>query len=726
MTPTFDKKALSRASLCIVGSWAALLVCGHAGAGSRAPPDRLVIPEVAATKQRSITISDMSGLRRVDSLSVSPAGDRFAIFVRQGDPQTNSFRTAWFVGSTRSGTLLPAGDGGEVGLDRSLGGRTVGTIERRLSRWSPDGQWIAYPLRRNGELQLWVSKADGTQRQLTRNAADVQDFRWSDDGTALYFSVGLPRAQLREREEKQARQGYHYDSELYYFSDLMLPQIERPQEGAPTVWVVTLLDGRERLAEESERAAFRQAQSNSAAPGAVGLPEARADGALAWIKRLQPYGMSLRVTTSTREGDERPCAAAECSGFIRNVWWSEDGERVLFWRNEGVLHASYGFYAWSPANGQVASVLRALDDTFQLCSRMQADRLVCVRETPTRPVHLVVIDLRSGALHELADLNPEFRNIRLGQVERIEWDTPTFPWSEPGGALADLYPQRAFGYILYPPDFDPSRKYPVFIEPYAATGFDNQAGAEHPLHVYAAHGIVVLNTQFPMPLDAAARLGGAQMKQELSAALGFPRLAMFSQSTVRALDTAAARGFIDPHRVGIGGVSHGAFVPLYMLMKQDRIAAISIASPHRGKWEYYAATAKGREFAALYYGEKYEDWMPDPEGEGRAFWRQLDLADHVDAIEAPILMNLPAMETFGVVELTRRMAAAGKPYDAYVYRDETHIKWQPAHVRTIMERNLDWFRFWLQDQEDADPAKSEQYARWRKLRTLHRAQRAAN
>jgi hypothetical protein len=32
--------------------------------------------------------------------------------------------------------------------------------------------------------------------------------------------------------------------------------------------------------------------------------------------------------------------------------------------------------------------------------------------------------------------------------------------------------------------------------------------------------------------------------------------------------------------------------------------------------------------------------------------------------------------------------------------------------------NVDWFRFWLQDYEDQNPAKQEQYRRWRALREL--------
>ncbi len=34
---------------------------------------------------------------------------------------------------------------------------------------------------------------------------------------------------------------------------------------------------------------------------------------------------------------------------------------------------------------------------------------------------------------------------------------------------------------------------------------------------------------------------------------------------------------------------------------------------------------------------------------------------------------------------------------------------------------VDWFRFWLKGDEDPDPAKREQYERWRELRKVHQA-----
>lgn len=581
--------------------------------------------------KRLVTVDDLIAVRAIDALGVSPDGQHYSILVRQADPANNEYRLTWFSGSTRGGELVRLGDGGEAFPRVMPTGHMPGMMGGNELRWSPDGQWLAYLLRKDDQVQLWRSQIDGAvQEQLTNNAADVRDFAWSDDGKSLYFSVGTPRAELRAREQSQAWQGYRYDEDFWTFADLLGPQLIRPLETKLSSWIVRLDVHEERLATDLEQAAFTSAKA-------------------------------------------RPVAVANVTELAK----------------------------------------RLPDDDLQLCHKAAAERLICVRQTASQPAHLVAIDPRSAKTQLLADVNPEFGSLRLGKVERFEWDTPTFAWNEPGGALAGLYPKRTYGYLLYPPDFDPKRKYPVFVDPYVASGF-NSLGAEHPLHAYAASGIVVLRTAFP----AYTRSVG--MTQLYSAELGYPHLSMLMESTLRALDVIAKRGFIDERRVGIGGVSHGTFVPLYMMQKYDRIAAISISSPHWGPLQYYGNTGKAREAMV-----PYEAKNGDSTRRGAGFWDDIDIAAHVDTIEAPILMHLAAHETYALIRLIRNLADAGKPYDAYVFPAETHIKWQAAHLHAITTRNLDWFRFWLQDYEDPNPAKAEQYQRWRKLREQHGGSTAA-
>jgi hypothetical protein len=54
--------------------------------------------------------------------------------------------------------------------------------------------------------------------------------------------------------------------------------------------------------------------------------------------------------------------------------------------------------------------------------------------------------------------------------------------------------------------------------------------------------------------------------------------------------------------------------------------------------------------------------------------------------------------------------------DLYVFPNEPHQKFQPKHKLAAYERNLDWFRFWLQGYEDPNPIKKQQYAHWREMR----------
>jgi dipeptidyl aminopeptidase/acylaminoacyl peptidase len=692
-----------------------------ASANADRATNALSIPEVPITAKRTITVDDLAAVRTIDSLSVSPDGQRYAILVRQAEPSANEYRSAWFSGSTAAGELVRLGDGGEVRPRVMWTGHVPGEIGASESRWSPDGQWLAYTVRRNDEVQLWRSRIDGSvQEQLTNNAADVREFVWSDDGKALYFTVGTPRSELRAQEQARAWQGYRFDEDFWSFTDLLGPQLIRALETKLSVWVVTPGDRQERLGDETEQAAFARARARdepavdvtkASAPDIPVPPVAQAGNRVTWRVTANPRSQVSRVIASlSADGrDAIRCPAEECSGAIKKVWWSENGRKVLFWRGEGVNDAEHGFYSWDPATTRISTVVRLRDDALRLCGQAGGDRLICVRETASQPAHVAAIDMRSGRTQLLADINPEFRNFRLGKVERFEWDTPKLAWNEPGGELAGLYPKRAYGYILYPPDFDPIKKYPVFIDPYLASGF-NPVGAEHALHAYAANGFVVLRTTFPQYIDRLGR--GIGMQQLYSRELDYPHLTMLMESTLRGLDTVAKRGFVDERRVGIGGVSHGTFVPLYMMQKYDRIAAISISSPHWGPLQHYGSTQKARGGLRDYW-----EWAKaNPER-----WAGIDTAEHVESMEAPILMHLAAQESYALIRLIRHLADAGKPYDAYVFAEESHIKWQAAHLHAIASRNLDWFRFWLQGFEDPGPAKAEQYLRWRKLREQQRA-----
>jgi hypothetical protein len=59
-----------------------------------------------------------------------------------------------------------------------------------------------------------------------------------------------------------------------------------------------------------------------------------------------------------------------------------------------------------------------------------------------------------------------------------------------------------------------------------------------------------------------------------------------------------------------------------------------------------------------------------------------------------------------------------KPVDLTLLNTDEHVLTNPAVRMASQGGSVDWFRFWLQDYEDPNPTKADQYARWRELRGL--------
>ncbi|HYD04230.1 MAG TPA: hypothetical protein VEC60_00810, partial [Reyranella sp.] len=59
-----------------------------------------------------------------------------------------------------------------------------------------------------------------------------------------------------------------------------------------------------------------------------------------------------------------------------------------------------------------------------------------------------------------------------------------------------------------------------------------------------------------------------------------------------------------------------------------------------------------------------------------------------------------------------RLTHSPTPVELFAYPHESHTKLQPRHRYAVYRRYLDWFRYWLQDYRDPDPAVEGQYRRW--------------
>ena len=62
-----------------------------------------------------------------------------------------------------------------------------------------------------------------------------------------------------------------------------------------------------------------------------------------------------------------------------------------------------------------------------------------------------------------------------------------------------------------------------------------------------------------------------------------------------------------------------------------------------------------------------------------------------------------------------------RPVELYYYPNEQHQPDHPQARLANLQRNLDWYRFWLQGYERPNPEDPDQYKRWEHLRELRDA-----
>jgi dipeptidyl aminopeptidase/acylaminoacyl peptidase len=111
-----------------------------------------------------------------------------------------------------------------------------------------------------------------------------------------------------------------------------------------------------------------------------------------------------------------------------------------------------------------------------------------------------------------------------------------------------------------------------------------------------------------------------------------------------------------------------------------------------------------------------------PFGEGLQQWLKRSPIFNLDKVTTPLLVN--AGGPFNILYMWQPYAGLRflhKPVDLIMLNTDEHVLTNPAVRMASQGGTVDWFRFWLQDYEDPDPAKTDQYARWRELRKLQEA-----
>ena len=310
---------------------------------------------------------------------------------------------------------------------------------------------------------------------------------------------------------------------------------------------------------------------------------------------------------------------------------------------------------------------------------------IVLEQDMNTPPKIFAVDPSTNRKVMILDLNPQFVNLQFGKVEEVSWKS-TDDRENKGG-------------LYYPVDYTPGRKYPLVIQTHGfladrfwMTGPYSTAFAAQPL---AGKGFMVLQTTY--------EIDSVNTPEEA------PREAASFEGAINYL---SQKNLIDPDHVGIIGFSRSCFHVKYALTHSKyHFAAASVTDGIDGGYLQYIAyaTALPLEFEKLNAGL--------PFGDGLQSWLSRSPGFKIDKVQSPLLIlaeNPNALLTEW--EWFAGLSLLHKPVELVYMKDGDHLLQEPWQRMLSLQGNVDWFSFWLKGEEDSDPSKAEQYARWRELR----------
>lgn len=315
---------------------------------------------------------------------------------------------------------------------------------------------------------------------------------------------------------------------------------------------------------------------------------------------------------------------------------------------------------------------------------------VTLEEGMNAPPRLFVTDLQTGQKSLLLDLNPEFKHLSFGSVQDI-----TFRATDGHNVRAGLY---------LPRNHVQGKKYPLVIQTHGwnpqrfwidgpwPSGF-----AAQPL---AGQGFIVLQLEEDTSITSTPEEA--------------PRESSAYEGGIEYLDSLQ---MIDRGRVGLIGFSRtGLGVEYALTHSKYHFAAATIADGSDGGYFAYLSVLPS-------FSWRWPDFeginAGSPFGDGIVTWLKKSPGFNLAAVTTPVREE--AYEPYSVLfawEWFAGLSRLHKPVELVYIPNAAHVLVRPLDRLISQQGNVDWFCFWLKDEEDTDPDKAEQYARWRELRNL--------
>ncbi len=645
---------------------------------------------------RTFTVDDAIDMVRVSGPQLSPDGSRILFTRNELDWEENKRESRIWV----------------VGADGRNARPFTGSPDDRSAVWSPDGRWVSFT-RPAGEgdsrrRQLFLLPVDGGEAaQLTKHATAVGSYRWSPDGTSIFF---LASDSLPDDEEKERKNG----DDAIFIDEGPNGQTRGSWNG---VWQVAA--GIADAPREAKRLTEEGRIVGNFAPSPNG-------NFLAYTYRTENRrnaGHLAEVVLLTIEsGDE--VHITDNDAPESQLAWSPDGRAITFvapdletWElDQGNLYHHYiptgetrqlmpdtdmdmRGYRWNPGGRSIDIV--ALDRTVANIYRVgvrSGDIEQLTHETgvvsgasfdrlhrkaafqfagPTDPGDLWLVHLDDGTKVRLTEANPGMAEKDLVEPEVVRWTS--FDGLEIEGLLYRPADRDSPGAAILEIHGGPAG---VFTR-----GFDADA------QIMVTQGYAVLQPN----VRGSSGYGDALLRGNMNDIGGGDY-----HDLMTGVDAIIERGVAHPDSLAVKGWSYGGILGGWTVTRTERFKAASLGAMV-ADWRSEFGSGFNFDVVRWYLGG--DPWS------NRDHWTERSAYTHLDRVTTPTILFHGANDRTDTMEQSMNFFAGlrhlGVEARFILFPREGHGISEPRHRRTLMMEEMRWLHRYVKGLTDWEPPPRE-------------------
>ncbi len=537
-------------------------------------------------KQR-IKVEDLYRFKLVGDPQCSPDGSQTCFVVETMDKKDKAYYT----------TLYMVENTGRK--PRAL---THGKRNDRNPRWAPDGSCIAFLRKKDHGDQLWILPMNGgeayTLTNLKRGA--IGDIVWSPDGNSIAFlyhpmgkekkvkddgSIETPVARHIDRLWYRLDGYGFFDSEYTHLwvANARTGQAKQLVDGkfndsfpawTPDSKELVFISNRfEDWEHRIEENCLYRVSATGSDVMEIPAPEGPKEGLtvspdgqrLAYLGHQTPYhswgainytlniidmdGSGHKSIGSSLDRTAYPLTLGDLtpSFLLTSPVWASDAKSVYYMiAGEGRQWLMKG-----DIQGGIVERISQEEDVVVSFS-FNREKTICSFQNASldSPDELYCMNMDTGKTRKLTGLNRAYINQRAFHI-------PEEIWFNNGD-------QRLQGWLVKPPDFDASKKYPLILNIHGGPRCQYGRTFFHEMLTFASNGYVVLYTN-----PRGSQGYGMEFADAITACWAEPAMG----DLMAGVNTVVSMGFIDKSRMGVTGGSYGGYMTNWIVTHSNAFAA---------------------------------------------------------------------------------------------------------------------------------------------------------